>query len=390
MLLTSRVAGGASLRPFKGFFFPLLQKRAQRVQMSCQKTIDQTTVGRLFYFDKGIQDHTPRSEWKEAKTAIESDDYKPGDVVEVWDHVFRWDKDCVPSSTMTEWRSRGDLLADKALPSILSSAGDLGRTDLYMRLEAAALGTTPLPDLQPLWAQLHRIDDTEFRYDRAQIARGQAVFYRYAPHILASLLQYSLGAGFSSPLISRVLNLASYLVPPMSTTPEGEAPRITPESNDRTFKRLMETTQFVIDCMKKDALEVGGPGWKAAIRVRLLHATMRMRIRKKIQGEVKRGNDVPFDEARDGTPISQEAYSATLTSFATTPLINLVKVGITPSPQECEDYTALWRVIGYYLGKLCPVRFVYALFNPSSNLTVQVLTKTFSKGISTIGTSRHD
>ena len=166
-----------------------------------------------------------------------------------------------------------------------------------------------------------------------------------------SLLQFSLAAGFSSARISRVLNLASYLVPPMESTPEGQAPRISKASNDRTYQRLMETTQFVLDCMSAEAMEVQGEGWRAAVRVRLLHATMRQRLLEKTRLSFAKLADPPYVEERDGVPISQEDYTATLTSFSGAPMFNLMKVGVRPTLQECEDYTALWKVIGYYLGR---------------------------------------
>lgn len=309
----------------------------------------------LFYLDQDIQGRVPHARMKQARTNNDSDKYQPGNIVEAWDTVFRWDEDCVSNAKMVEWRFRGDELADAALPVIMSAAGAEGGTDLFERLGTVVTDTSKSSsstslEAHALWRHFHTIDDGRFRYDRAQILRGQAVFYRFAPHILASLLQYSLSAGFSSPRISRVLNIGSYLVPPMSTTPEGEAPRITAASNDRTYMRLMETTQFVIDCMSEGAMEIGGNGWKAAIRVRLLHATMRQRILEKVRNDKQTKGQAPYDEARDGIPISQEDYSSTLTAFATAPLIALLKVGITPTAQDCEDYTALWKVIGYYLG----------------------------------------
>jgi hypothetical protein len=40
---------------------------------------------------------------------------------------------------------------------------------------------------------------------------------------------------------------------------------------------------------------------------------------------------------------------STLNSFTSAPLLCMIKTGLTPLPQEYEDWTALWRVIGYYL-----------------------------------------
>ncbi|KAI5360183.1 putative ER-bound oxygenase mpaB/mpaB'/Rubber oxygenase, catalytic domain, rubber oxygenase Lcp [Septoria linicola] len=42
--------------------------------------------------------------------------------------------------------------------------------------------------------------------------------------------------------------------------------------------------------------------------------------------------------------------AGTLASFSGAPMLNVIKVGITPTAQECEDYVALWKVIGYYIG----------------------------------------
>ena len=304
-----------------------------------------------FIFDRDIKNVVPPSRFKQARTGNDSDTYEPGDIIEAWDHVFRWDEACIPNSTMQEWRFLGDKLADDALPIILGPAGDAGGSDLLLRLQAAAASPSAGVEVQGLWKQLLTIDETPFHYDRAQIARGQAVFYRYGSQILASLLQFSLSAGFSSPLIARVSNLTSYLVPPMSSTPEGEAPRITKSSNDRTFQRLMETTQFVVDCMSGDAMEVQHEGWRAAVRVRLLHATVRRRLLLKVRSAMQHMPNPPYIEERDGIPISQEDYVATLASFSGAPLLSVMKLGVRPTLQECEDYTALWKVIGYYIGK---------------------------------------
>ena len=89
----------------------------------------------------------------------------------------------------------------------------------------------------------------------------------------------------------------------MESSPASEAPRITKRSNERTFKRLMETTQFVVECMGVDAMEHGGTGWKAAIRVRLLHTTMRARLRAKIKRDIETKGKSPWDESL-GIPIN--------------------------------------------------------------------------------------
>ena len=93
---------------------------------------------KYFYLDPEIERTTPPDKFKAAQSNAESDTYKNGDIIEVWDHVFKWDDYCVPLKKAREWQHRGDVLADVALPILQGPAGDAGGTDLFMRLEAAA------------------------------------------------------------------------------------------------------------------------------------------------------------------------------------------------------------------------------------------------------------
>lgn len=51
---------------------------------------------------------------------------------------------------------------------------------------------------------------------------------------------------------------------------------------------------------QNDMTPVIGVGWKSAIRVRLLHSSVRVRIRD------KKGLKNRYDEKADGVPINQE------------------------------------------------------------------------------------
>jgi hypothetical protein len=106
-------------------------------------------------------------------------------------------------------------------------------------------------------------------------------------------------------------------------------------ADSRTFSRLLETFQFLLDvtgcvavtpsassCEKTqnespDAyLLPGGEGWKACIRVRMLHGIARRRIRQKLARE-----GLDYDESTDGVPISQEDMAATSVSSHQLPQI---------------------------------------------------------------------
>ena len=320
-------------------------------QFRQRRSVYATLEGHKYYFFEPELVKVPRSQHIQAKKTSESDTFKNGDVVEAWDSVFRWNSDCVPLHTWEEWREMGDELADAALPIITGPAGQGGGTDMLARLEAAVKQEKPDPAVVRFWESLNfGGPKQELWPDAEQILRGQAVYYRYAPQISSGFLHYSLSGGFSSPRISRILNLASYLVPPMGSSGDGEPPRMSKATIDRSYQRLMETTQWLISCMPPGAMEPGNPGWASTVRVRLLHTTMRRRILEKSRKEWETKGFSIYDERKDGIPISQEDFMATHCAFATTPLICLNKTGLPPTPQECEDWTALWRVIGFYFG----------------------------------------
>lgn len=67
---------------------------------------------------------------------------------------------------------------------------------------------------------------------------------------------------------------------------------------DATHKRLLETTLHVLDSMA-DMTPGTGRGWRSTIRVRLLHAQVRRKIR------TKKGRLNEYDEKEMGIPINQ-------------------------------------------------------------------------------------
>ena len=126
----------------------------------------------------------------------------------------------------------------------------------------------------------------------------------------------------------RTLEAVSYLVPHLKKSGGGLRPsladvasQIPKESNDRTFMRLVETMQFVLDVMgcsitapqSTSAGQVAyilpeGEGWRSAVRVRLLHGVARWRVQTRWERE--RPLEVP-----DSVPMSQEEVAATYADF---------------------------------------------------------------------------
>ena len=167
--------------------------------------------------------------------------------------------------------------------------------------------------------------------DWDQIERGQRVFLAYSPAIGASLFYRSLVPGFAIPKIAAVLQATAYLAPP--------------SSREQVHSRLMDTGAFLALCMGVDALRPAGDGWKAALRVRLLHAKVR-------DGLLRRRGARQWNSQELGIPINQEDMAATLLAFSTNSLwgAEMLLFGFPLPESERRDYLALWRYIGWLLG----------------------------------------
>lgn len=206
--------------------------------------------------------------------------------------------------------------------------------------------------------------EEELEAEEIALEAGRNVFYRYAGPLLLSLLHFSLAGGFSSPRITNVLKETGYLVPGhkknevvKDPTPEPAAESIPAPTANRTWRRLLETTQFVLDCMEskgsmtppslssEGASEGGGLGWQSSVRVRLLHSSVRSRITK-----LASNPNSKYSIERDGIPINQEDLAATLASFSSAPLWCLQRMGMAPSPLERNQFIALWRHVGFFMG----------------------------------------
>ncbi|KAL3701154.1 hypothetical protein R1sor_019176 [Riccia sorocarpa] len=113
------------------------------------------------------------------------------------------------------------------------------------------------------------------------------------------------------------------------------------------FQRLFETAKFVTNIMNgPEALKpLTGSGWKSAIRVRLLHNQVRLRI----LAEAEKHPDI-YDVEELGVPINQEDMLGTLCYFSITIVSLLKKMDVHLSTSEIKAYLHFWRYIGYLLG----------------------------------------
>jgi hypothetical protein len=112
-------------------------------------------------------------------------------------------------------------------------------------------------------------------------------------------------------------------------------------------RRLLETIQHTLDVHKNlEAIQPGGAGWEASVRVRLLHTAVRRRI-------LALAKEKPeyYDVEKHGIPVNDLDTIGTINTFSTTvTFIGLPRQGVFLTEQEIADYLAHWRYIGYIMG----------------------------------------
>lgn len=158
-----------------------------------------------------------------------------------------------------------------------------------------------------------------------QVRRGEEVFLDYGPQFLVFLYYRSL------PTLYACWRGAQVLVMTGRLTHDSESMEI-------FSRRVAETGQFLIDVMSPDSL-ISGRGIQAALKVRLIHAS----IRRFIPAD-------RWNEAEWGKPINQEDLAMTLMTFSISLLDAMELVGVELSADESEAYLHNWQVIGDSLG----------------------------------------
>lgn len=205
------------------------------------------------------------------------------------------------------------------------------RRDLYALFMAHH---TSDPLLQALHTSLHT-KPSWASWD--QLARGQAVFYRYGgPSILALTFQSLLGGMAGARVVQTLARTGAW-------------------SAISAKRRLLETFQHLLQVTSSvDALKPGGDGFAASVRVRLLHASVRRRIlklAKEKEDAGKGGGDDYFDVDEWGVPINDLDSLGTILSFSAALVwIGLPRQGIFLAQAEIDDLLALWRYVGHLLG----------------------------------------
>ena len=174
--------------------------------------------------------------------------------------------------------------------------------------------------------------------DEDLIKKGEEVYQKFGPEISLLLLVMALPLCYSSRKGAKVLVMTGRTLDPSHDV-------------DPLARRLIETSQFVVDAMQPGGLSPSGSGILATLRVRLIHASIRHYIFNHSM------NPKGWDTDEYGLPINQEDMAGTLCSFSALVIHGLELMGLRLSKAEKDAYMHCWKIVGYYEGldpKLLP------------------------------------
>lgn len=253
--------------------------------------------------------------------------------IQVGNYAFKWTDLHPTSSELEPLRQQYDELGSatvNVLHDLVKKSREecldqpKGPIDLYAVLKKHHADNEIVTEF---WNEIHSVPEW---VDWEQLRRGQDFFYRYA---LANLMGFAL-QGFMGE------NSAAKGVVEVLVRTGGFSTR-------KLLHRLLETFQFVLQVTESlDAIQPGGVGHISAVRVRLLHSSVRERILKLIKTRPEYFNVDKF-----GAPVNILDSIHSISVFCCNhSWLQLPFMGITPTEQETADYIALFRYVGYLLG----------------------------------------
>ncbi len=221
--------------------------------------------------------------------------------------------------------TEGDPIAERFVAETYH--GELGprrARELVERAQREGIDSIPdVPDsLRALIEDFQAIPDW---VDPDLVERGAAVWRRWA---------YALGAVGNAGTMDTYTE--GWLALPLSLS-GGYA-------GDRALHRYMETSRWWIEVSSPGAvLRPGSPARAISLHVRIMHVSVRARVRQHPEWDVDRW----------GLPISQSAMLLTLLGGSVAPALGLTALGFLTSPAEMRAVLHFNRYCGHLVGVRC-------------------------------------
>ncbi len=164
-------------------------------------------------------------------------------------------------------------------------------------------------------------------YDQESALLGCKAYVRSSGDILAAFVGGAIVEGFST-LISKSFAITGRLI-------------------EDGVRRLKQNIRHLTDIFLPYGVEPGGDGWKATLRLRLVHGRVRWLF-----------SDTPEWERESwGIPISAAHIGIASACFSARLIRHAQQIGAMFSDEECAGIMAVWCYTGYIMGVPDPLQF---------------------------------
>jgi hypothetical protein len=225
---------------------------------------------------------------------------------------------------MEQFRQQSDDLADELIQNLYQTLQpkEIGRLFQNFLSEMKDVEYDAVPEVMKAYFSTNQT--YPYWIDWKKIAIAENLFLSIGPEYATALLFRSLPVGYVAANTVKVLTSTGYLAADVKTG---------------TAKRLLETTQFVIDVMGKGALKKDQRGLKSILKVRFIHAMVRYHLQKH-----------DWNHEKYGLPINQEDMAGTILTFGVGAIIGLERLSVKISIAEKDALVHFWSVVGHFIG----------------------------------------
>jgi hypothetical protein len=212
----------------------------------------------------------------------------------------------------------GDPDADALIEYLAQLPPAEGQEWIRAGIETGPRGLAGAPDeVREFFEKVEAVPEW---FDADRVNAGCAAFHRHSEMFLGAFVAGVLVEGFAS-LISKSFCITGRVI-------------------DQGVRRLKQNNRHLMDIMLPGGLEREGDGWKLSMRLRLIHARVRLML--------KHSGD--WDTAAWGVPISAAHMGYATAVFSALLLKRAEALGVKLSREERESFMMIWRYTGRVMG----------------------------------------
>jgi ER-bound oxygenase mpaB/B'/Rubber oxygenase, catalytic domain len=214
---------------------------------------------------------------------------------------------------------QGDPLADAVAEWLVQAGMAQARPVLERAIEQGLAAVPEAP--QVLRDFIEACEQVPAWVQPEQLARGARFIHSTGLHGMMVLRDAGLMAGYQASAINQALLMTGSL-------------------QKGAQRRVAETTSWWLDATATDGLSRHSKGFKTTLRVRIMHALVRLSLSRHPQ----------WDAERLGLPINQVDMQATYLGFSVVYLLALRITGMVVTQADTQALMHLWRYIGWLMG----------------------------------------